>query len=330
MLLFALALLGCETTPPPPPEPEKPACDLALDAEHLAGKSVVRLLDGETEPDLLARGQFFLEGDKLKIKYNTRALTAMYTYSCKKEPKEFLCLQDDIDAYQWCQTLWANKGSCSPAMVAEATDKSVAKVQKDVERFQADLKKLDEAGKQRMKVMYGQPNNQLRGVLHVKFSEDTCRLTMRDNYQTFDQGQLREMENVVGSARFVPTDKDLVFEHCKDARNFVALKEPDAKPTPGETKIDVAPGETVNFRYVGDELIKAEPNCSYSMDFWSSFEPVSKGTSVTPGEKDKLAWEASQTFDKPGRNVVHLYRYKDCAGEGAKLASVSCQVVMVK
>jgi hypothetical protein len=329
MLLAVLALVGCDTTPPPPPEPEKPACDLALDAEHLAGKSVVRLLDGETEPDLLARGQFFMDGDTLKIKYNTRALTAMYTYTCKKEPKEITCMQDEIDAYQWCQTLWANKGSCSTAMVADATGLPVARVQKDVDRFQADVKKLDDAGKKRMKVMYSQPNNQLRGVLHVKFSEDTCRLSMRDNYQTFDQGQLREMENVVGSARFVPTDRELVFEHCKDARNFVALTAPDAKPGPGETKIEAAPSEVVNFRYVGPDLVKAEPNCSYSMDFWSNFEPVAKGTLVTPGDKGALTWEASQSFDKPGRNVVHLYRYKDC-GQGSKLDSVSCQVVMVK
>jgi hypothetical protein len=329
MLSFLLALLGCDTTPPPPPEPEKPACDLGLDPDKLADRSFARLLDGETEPDILARARFYKQGDKLKVKYNTRALTAMYTYTCKKEPKELLCQQDDVDAYQWCQTLWANKGSCAPAEIADLTGLPVPKVQKEVERFQADLKKLDDAGKQRMKVMYSQPNNQLRGILHVKFNEELCRLSMSDRYQTFDQGQLREMENVVGSARFVPVEKELVFEHCLDSRNFVALTAPDAKPGPGETKIEVAPGETVNFRYVGPDLVKAEPNCTYSMDFWSKYESVSKGVAVSPGDKGQLAWEASASFDKPGRNTVHLYRYKDC-GDGAKLAGVSCQVVMVK
>ncbi len=329
MLILALSLLGCETTPAPPPEPEKAACDLGLDAEHLAGKSFARMLDGEAEPDLLARAHFFQEGDKLKVKYNTRALTAMYTYTCKKEPKELLCTQDDVDAYQWCQTLWANKGSCAPAEVADLTGLPVPKVQKEVERFQAELKKLDDTGKARMKAMFSQPNNQLRGILHVKFNPESCRLTMSDRYQTFDQGQLREMENVVGSARFIPVEKELVFEHCLDARNFVALTAPDARPGPGETKIDVATGEKVDFRYVGPDLVKAEPNCSYTMDFWSKYEPVAKGTAVSPDPKGALTWEASASFDKPGRNVVHLYRYKDC-GQGTKLDSVSCQVVMVK
>jgi hypothetical protein len=329
MFSLLVLALGCNTEPPPPPEPEKPACELGLDAEHLKDKTFVRFNDGDPEPDVMARAHFFMEGDTLKVKYNTRALTDMYTYTCKKEAKEIVCLADHPDLYQWCLTLFANKGSCAPGELASYTGASVADAQKASEKAAADMKKASPDVIARTKSAYSQPNNQLRGVLHVKFAADACRLTMRDTYQTMERAQVEEFENIVGSARFVPTDQDLVFEHCKDFANFVALATPDAKPKPGESKVEWKPGDQVTFRYVGPDLAKAEPNCKYSMDFYSHYAPVKKGEEVSPDAAGNLTWTANQTFTEKGKDVVHLYRYKDC-GQGPQLASVSCQWVNIK
>lgn len=327
MLSILSLLLGCATEPAaPPPEPE-PACDLALDADHLAGKTVARLLDGDKEPDLLARAQFYKEGDVLKVKYNTRALTDMYTYTCgKPEKKEILCLADKPDLYQWCQTLYANKGGCAAGELASLTGASVQEAQVAADKLAADMKKLDANGIARMKQNFSQPNNQLRGVLHVKVNTESCRLTMRDAYQTMERGQLGEYENVVGSARFVPVDKDLVFEHCTDMQNVVALASADEKPTAGTSKVDWKVGETATFAYAGPDT-KAEDGCKYSYDWYNQYEPVKKGEAVTPVD-GALAYKAEQKLDKRGKQVVHLYRYKDC-GKGPELAGVSCQWVNV-
>jgi hypothetical protein len=327
---WMLWIVGCATEPAAPPAPEAPACDLALEVDALAGKSVARLLDGDKDPDLLARAQFFKDGETLKVKYNTRALTDMYTYTCKKESKEFFCQADNVDLEQWCRTLIANKGACSGAEIANLTGAPLDAAQKAAETINAAVKKLSPEQMEKLKTGYSLPSNQLRGVLHVKVNPDTCRLTMRDNYQTMERGELREYENVVGSARFVPVEKELVFEHCGDPANFVALAAPDAKPNPGESAVDQKVGTPVDFRYVGAELVKAEAGCTYSMDVFRQYEPVTKGQAVAPDADGKLTWATNQTFDKKGKNVVHLYRYKDC-GKGAELAQpVSCQWVNAK
>src|SRR5688572_7619295 len=114
---IVLALLGCPEPPGANPPEEAATCDLTFDT--LPGKTFVRQVaapDGKTWlEDPWARARFYKEGETLKVKYNTRSLNSVYTYTCDKKPGELFCQTDDIDLQQWCQTLIANTGSCSPA-----------------------------------------------------------------------------------------------------------------------------------------------------------------------------------------------------------------------
>jgi hypothetical protein len=331
-----LAILGCtgEATPEAPPEPKPEACTLSFDT--LPGKTFVRQVrtkDGQNwEEDTWARARFYSAGGKLKMKYNTRALVDMYDYTCTKGKGEITCLADNIDLAQWCQTLIANKGSCSPAELADLTGVSVDEATKARAELMPKIEKQTPEQLAKMKVAFSQPNNQLRGVFHVKINPEECRITGRDTFQTMTDGKLQELENFVGSSRFVQTDADLVFENCtkENQQLLVALTTPDAKAKPGETKVDWNSGETVPFKYVGDKLVKAEPGCTYTMDEYASYAPVQKGAAVAPAADGTLPWSFSQSFTTPGPNVVHLYRYQDCKGEGPKLADVTCAMVRVQ
>jgi hypothetical protein len=75
----------------------------------------VRQEGGTFAEDNSARAQFYeatdAEGKKqLKVKYNAKALTAMYDYTCIPGPKEITCWQDNPDPADYCRALAANKG----------------------------------------------------------------------------------------------------------------------------------------------------------------------------------------------------------------------------
>ncbi|MEQ1506112.1 MAG: hypothetical protein ABMB14_28020 [Myxococcota bacterium] len=328
--LYGFGLIGCgEPAPPPAPEPE--ACTLSFDT--LAGQTFVRqerTPDGKDyKEDTWARARFYKDGAALKVKYNTRALVEMYDYTCKKGKGEILCQADNPDLQQWCQTLIANKGSCSPAELADVTGVPVDQAQKAQAELTAKMSKLKPDELARMKVAFNNPNNQLRGLFHVKINADECRITARDTYQTMTDGQIREVDNFVGSSRFVKSDKDLVFEKCSDHQSFVALTAPDAKAKPGETKLNWKVGETIPFKYVGEALSKPAPGCTYTMDTYSVYEPVDKGVAVEPGADGTLAWKLDRAFPDHGKKVVHLYRYEACNGAAPALKDVSCAMVEV-
>jgi hypothetical protein len=323
-----LALVGC-LEPPPPPEPEKPPCTLSFDA--LPGKTFVRHVskpEGGYEEDVLARARFYKEGETLKVKYNTRALVDMYDYTCGKGKGEILCKADNPSLKQWCQTLIANKGSCSPAELADLTGVSVADATKAYEELTAELKGQTPEQLEKMKVAFSSPSNQLRGVLHVKMNLEECHITVRDTYETMTQGQVRELENFVGSSRFVESNRDMVFDHCKDQLNLVALATPEAAPRPGETKVPWKPGESVPFRFAGEAGAKAEPGCTYTMDQYVVYEPKAKAVAVEPGADGKLPWGFDHTFNDAGSKVVHLYRHKTCGGK-TELIDMSCAMVKI-
>lgn len=329
--VYAVALMGCEMLqPPPPPEPEA-KCDLGFDT--LAGRTFVRqerTPDGKDyKDDVWARAQFRKEGDALKMRYNTRSLVEMYDYTCKKAKGETLCLTDEVDLQQWCQTLIANKGSCSPAELANLTGVSV----EDATKAQADLMgkvaKMSPDELENMKIAFRNPNQQLRGMFHVKINKEECRITVRDTFQSMSNGQLTEVDNFVGSSRFVETTKPLVFEKCKDHQGLVALATPDATPKPGDTKVPWKVGETIPFKFVGPAMQKAEDGCTYKMDTWSVYEPLQQGVAVEPGADGALTWKFDQTFADHGKKVVHMYRYKGCGGADPVLSDVSCAMVEV-
>ncbi|MEZ4235751.1 MAG: hypothetical protein R3F59_06225 [Myxococcota bacterium] len=325
-----LALTGCEfLQPPPEPEPEK---ECTLSAKTLPGKAFVKLertSDGKDwEEDIWARARFYSEGGKLKMKYNTRSIVDMYDYTCEKVKGEVLCKADAPDLIQWCQTLVANKGGCSPAELANLTGASVEDAKKAVDEIMPKIEKLSDAERANMVKAFSSPSNQLRGVMHVKFNKEECRLNVRDTYQTMSNGTLSELENIVGNARFVETDKDLMFDKCRDDASLVALATADATPKQGETKVDWKVGETVTFAYAGADA-KAEDGCTYTMDTWSVYEPDQRGAAVEPAADGSLPYRFTETFDSKGKKLVHLTRYKACGGKEPEKIDTTCAMVNV-
>ncbi len=335
-LPIVIALLGCPEPPSPTPETEGSACDLTFDT--LPGKTFVRQVaapDGVTWlEDNWARARFYKEGEAIKLKYNARSLVEVYTYTCEKKPGELFCQTDDIDLQQWCQTLIANTGSCSPADLADRTGATLEDATKAKAELDAKLKKLSAEEKEQMKVAFSAPGNQLRGAFHVKINKDECRITGRDTYMTMTFGEIRELENIVGTARFVESDAELVFEHCKDSANMVALTAPGAKARPNQTKLRWNLGEAVPFKYVGDAMSKPEgSSCTYAMDTWINHAISQKDVAVNPGPDGKLDWSFVHTFaevpPEKGRGVIHMYRYKTCEGKEKELVDVTCAMVLV-
>lgn len=337
-LVLLLAACG---GPAEEPKPEAaadaaPACDFGIDT--LDGKVFVLSKtgdDGKTpEEDILARAKFYKEGDKLKAKYNTRALLDMYTYTCVKnaDGSGLDCWEDNPSAADFCRTLIANSGdsACTPEEIRKVTGLPEDKAKAGYDEVMAEIKKLPKKEYEDMKQVFNSPNNQLRGIFHVKMAKKECKLTLTDNYQTMTFGQWREMGNVVGSARFVPTDKDLVFEHCKESDNLVALSSPDGWAKPGESVRTFKAGQPIPFRYVGNEELKPSPGCTYTMDTWSQYSPLAKSVPVEPDAKGRLSWAFTETYPKAGKFVVHMYRYKSCNGGQPELLPVSCQGVKVE
>ena len=318
-----------------PVEEAAPPCDITLDT--LAGKKFVlqkKGADGKTwEEDVLARASFYQEGDKLKVKYNTRALTDMYTYTCTKpaDGSEQTCWEDNPRAADFCRALIANKGDggCTVDEIIKITGLAKDKAEAGYNEVMAELKKLPPKEVEDMKKVFNNPNNQLRGIVHIKVPKNECRITLTDNYMTYSFGEIREMGNVVGSARFVQTDKDLVFEHCKESENLVALSSADGWAKPGETVHEHKAGQPVTFRYVGAEDLKPQAGCTYTMDTWSQYSPIAKNVPVETDSRG-LKWTFSETYPKAGRFVAHIYRYKACNGGQPELLPVSCQGIIVK
>lgn len=334
LLLLACMAMSCSSPPPPPKEekPAAPACDLTFDT--LPGHTFIRQTqspDGKTwNDDILARIQFFKEGDAVKAKYNTRALTDMYTYTCYADQKQFNCFEDDPSPQDWCRSLIANGQECTAEKVVELTKLPLDVAQKGVQEVQDEIKKLPAKELADMKEVFNNPNSQLRGVLHASIRTDECRLSITDNYQTMTFGAVRELGNVVGSSRFVPTEKDLVFEHCKESDLLVALPNADAWAKPKETVLKWKVGDAVPFRYILESDLKPQAGCTYSQDTWVHYEPIAKNQPVTTDAKGRLNFSFTQTFTKADKWVVHQYRYKTCNGGSPELMGVSCQGVIVE
>lgn len=323
-----VALIACSGgEEPPPPEPEAPKCDLSMDS--LDGRAFVR--EDAGKEDLWARAQFHQKGDVLKLRYNSRSPFDMYTYTCKKGAKGMECLADSPDLQQWCQTLIANKGSCSPADLAALTGASVEDAKKAYEELQAKLKKLKPDELEKMKRSFSAPTNQLRGVFNFKLNTKDCVVSASDLYQTMTDGKLRELETFVGNSRFVPSDKELVFEHCEDVSKLVALETPDAKPAPGVSKVEWPVGSEIHFKVTADDaLAKPQEGCTYTMDTFDGFALLDKGVAVTPGADGKLVWGLTRKYDTAGRQFVDLYRYKACGGGQPELVDRVCAMVKVE
>lgn len=325
-------IAGCGLfEPAPPPEPEAPACTLSSD--KLVDRQFVREVrnkqqDGD-EPDRWARMRFKKLGETLKVSYNSRSPFDMYDYTCAKDKGGWRCLQDigadTAKLKQICQTLWANKGACSAAEVADFSGAPIAAATAAAKEMNEAIAKLKPEEKDKMKLAFSQPNNQLRGTLKIKVNTEACRLAVVDTYQTMTEGQVRELETYVGNSRFLELDEPLPFTKC----NGAGLAAVDTTKTPPEPRREWAAGDTVAFLPTSNALDKPDPACTYSMDVWSDFAPVAQGQAVTPNGAGALDWAWSGPFPAAGKHVVELVRYKACGGE-PQVADDICTMIQVQ
>ncbi len=335
LLISVLAGCGGQTQAPPPPTGEAAStCELTLD--NLVGRTFIHLnkdAPGKFSEDPLARATFFSEGGKTKVRYNTRHPTDFYTYTCEKlegEEKLF-CKEDNPDPVAYCKSLWANDLGCDPQKVVDLTGVTLAKAEEAKKAVDAEIKKLPKKELDDMRMVFNHPNNQLRGIVYVKIRRRECQILLLDRYETINLGQVRELENVLGSAYFGETKKEYVLEHCTDDKNLIAVDKPDAWFNPGDTRYRWRVGDTVYFRYVGPEDQTPKPGCTYTMDQWVDWEPSVKGKAVEVKD-GKLQWVFSHRYDQAGRLpfFVHLVRYRACGAESPQRLSFSCQGVIVE
>ena len=334
--VLAIGLFSCkkeEAKPPPKEDGPPPGCDLVNYDSFVDKTFILRTQDAsgnETVDELRARLRFVKEGDKVKAKYTAKHPSDVYTYTCAPTDKDLTCWEDNPRLGDFCRTLFANGKDCSAAELMAMTGCSQADADKTVADFEAEMKKLPPKEVEDMKKVFNSPNNQLRGLLHAKIPKGKCFLTVSDRYQTMTFGAVREMENVVGTAHFFPTDKDLLFDHCQENKNLVALANPDAKAKPGESVVEWAVNTKIPFRYVGDVAAKGEAGCTYSQDQYVVYEPVQKGAPVEAGANGNLAWGFDYGFTAPGKYVVSVNRYKSCNGGAPEKIDSICQYVAVK
>lgn len=350
LLVSFAALTACGKKETPKVDAKKAeaaiSCDLTLDT--LAGRSFVRSMKGPSgkwEDDLLARATFYKAGDVLKMKYNVRSRADFYDYTClpnKANPEAIECLEDNPKAGDWCRTLFANGklaadgGACDVDELVRITGLTQADAQKARDEVDAEIKKFKAKKQDKeiedMKKVFNSPNNQLRGIAHVKVraTADECHINLSDRFMTMTYGTVREMENVVGTARFNETKDKLVFEHCKDDDNLIALKNADGWGKPGETELKWKVNQQIPFRYVGNDMQKPEPGCTYTMDTWSAYKPITLGAPVQVDSKGRLNWAFTRQFNEAGKYIVHMYRYKACNGGEPKRETISCQGAIIE
>lgn len=335
VLMMVLVACGGEAPPADPKADAKPAdksgCELTL--ETLDGKGFVMAKkgpSGKPEEDLMARVRFAKEGDKIKAKYTTRSLSEVYDYTCAVQGPELSCWQDEVKVENFCRALVANNKPCTPDGVAQLTGLKAEAIAAKVEETKKAIDGMSPKDRTDMMALYSSANKPLRGVLHVRVKKDICGVSLGDMFQYMSNGQLKEVENVVGTAPFAPTEKELVWENCADGVNLVYLSAPDAKPQPGDSLKEVSPGQTLTARYVGPEHTKAEAGCTYTMDTFGGYERIMAAAPVAAGPDGALDWTFQYTPAKAGYAVTHMYRYKTCEGKPAERVGVSCQVAKVK
>lgn len=328
---LVLALAGCQNaTGPILAEP----CDLSLD--DLAGSTWVMLdpTDGSIDvPNAQARGKFFEEDGKLKLKYTAKALGEVYDYTCLRKPEQVVCLQDIGQEHgeAACRAYEADEpGSCSLSKLQEALGESLDEDTLKAAR-KAAMDEADEAEKAGNWPAFRGRNdnvgNRIQGRVYIRLDAKKCRLRFSDMYMGIYDGRIFEDSNVVGTNPFVKAEAEMLFEACDDGRGLVDLAGPerlDPDAIPGDRAF--ALGDEVHYHYYGDTAAKAEQGCTYSMDVWAQWKPAQMGLDapVVDGNVDwhfTHRWSDAQAlklvnpFDP--RGVVSVVRYKKC-GDGAK------------
>lgn len=331
-----IALVGCDGGGEKPVEEEKKAEGCVMSREELLGKTFVRRVEekapGKFDEDNFGRLKLYKEGDAVKAKYSVRSLTGVYTYSCSEDDKGgYLCKQDEVDLLEFCRALWANTGDCTAGQLAAVTaiPETEARIGEAVTKTKEGIAKLKPDQVEKLKLAYNNPNVQLRGWIKVRppknpVKADGCYVNIHDYYETFSQGARREVDNLVGQGKFQQTEKDFVWEDCRDVNTNLVAMSTERAAKPGETETELAAGARATFRYVAADATAND--CTYTFDAYANFERVQRAVPVENGKNPQF----EQVLTNKGRTVYHLVRYKACQGADPVLATVSCAAVDVK
>lgn len=166
-------------------------------------------------------------------------------------------------------------------------------------------------------------NNRLR--VNVKVEVDSsCRLVVRDGWDTFVDGKERWKQSDLGSKVFVkiPDDREYSFETATErVRMFDAAESWKAAEAEGAEYQQYMIDRMEEDFAVWSPLTDRQEGCTYSLDFYRDDRPVEKGVAVTPEEKDgHLRWVYHHKFEYAGLGTVEIRRYRECAGKKERLA----------
>ena len=333
--LSLIALVGCTDGDKPPEEANKPE-GCVMTREDLIGKTFVRRVEekgpGKFDEDNFGRLKVYKDGDKVKAAYSVRSLTGVYAYSCAEDEKGgYLCKQDEVDLLEFCRALWANTGNCTAAQLAQVTGipETEARIGEAVTKTMEGMAKLKPDQIEKTKLAYNNPNVQLRGWIKLRppkspVKADGCYVNIHDYYETFSQGARREVDNLVGQGKFQQSEKDFVWEDCRDVNTNLVAMATEKVAKPGETETELPAGSRATFRYVGPDATATD--CTYTFDAYANFERIQRGVPLENGKNPQF----EQVLSNKGRTVYHLIRYKACEGKDPVVATTSCAAVDIK
>jgi hypothetical protein len=334
-----------------PPEPEGASCDMTMD--NLAGRDFVML---EALPDKTnrnnpqARGRFFEEEGKLKVKYTVKSIADVYTYECRKirDGKEWECVEEPR-LQDWCQALETyEKDLCTPAKLKEfgaegiSTDEEIAKAVTDakevVNRYRdaAEAPEADEVAKrnwEQFRLNNNNLGNKLQGLLYASVDTKRCQLSVTDMYMVIFDGKQKKDSNPVGTNAFVEDKTPYLWEHCDDGKfllDMATAERPPAGEVPPKAPHEL--GTPVYYQYYGEKAAKAEEGCTYSYDSYAQWLPVAQDVAVAPNEEGEVVWSASHTFSDAAAvelvnpanpiGVFTMVRHQVCNGKKDKIDTV--------
>ncbi len=321
-----------------------PECDLSTD--NLVGTQWVLLKfnpDKSETPDPKTRIKIYEEAGAIKAKYTVSSFSDVYTYNCTRVKDELVC-KEEPKVKDWCQALVTGGVECTPESL-RAIDSSLT---------DAQIKEGIEAATKVIDKYRGTPNwdrfvfnnnnlgNKLQGVFYLRVEKRNCRMLITDHYVTIYNGKKVEDSNPVGTNPIVRSDKELLWEHCTDSTDLVAMKTPEFPKNEKELLAGIcvpnqqcsfSTGEDVYYQYIGQDARVPENDCKYSFDLWSNWEPLKKGlvaqeVDVGRGKKE-LRWQYTHQYDTRGTPVLEMVRYKTCNGKKEKVET-SCNLILVQ
>jgi hypothetical protein len=343
-LIGVLAACGSGTTTESPSS----SCDLSLDA--LAGKAFVELEiqpDKSETPNPQARMMFGEEGGKTTVAYTVKNALHVYDYTCRPSGREGeLKCSTPPEFERACLSLEANEqGSCTPdALKKVGLEGDAKKIEEDIKKAKERYAKAEQQRKDIAKsdgkdaadkawksflITHNNVANPVEGLLYVKLDKERCRLQVDDMFATIYNGERTEDFNPVGTNAFVPADQDYLFEDCDSERLLVDFDK-DELPRKLEDipRVRAFPfGKDVYYHYIGEDGLKAEDGCTYSLDVYTNWVPVEKDKAV-PVDGGKVDWRFTHAWSEDdvkyigaerGKPLhggfIHAVRKKTCGGK---------------